>query len=151
MSEALKHRIQEDMKTALRAQEKQRLGAIRLILAAVKQREIDERISLDDTQVVVVLNKMLKQRRDSFAQYEQAGRQDLAAQEAFEMEVIQAYLPQPLTETELITLIKQAITDSGATSVKELGKVMSLLKPQIQGRADLRKVSEQVKHYLGSC
>jgi hypothetical protein len=148
MSETLKERLQEDMKAALRAKEKQRLGTIRLIHAAIKQREIDERVSLDDTQVVVVLDKMLKQRRDSFTQYEQAGRQDLADQEAFEIAVIQAYLPQPLTEEELTVMLKQALADSQASSIKDLGKVMGLLKPQLQGRADMRKVSEQVKQLL---
>jgi hypothetical protein len=148
MSETLKERLQEDMKAALRAKEKQRLGTIRLIHAAIKQREIDERVSLDDAQVIVVLDKMLKQRRDSFTQYEQAGRQDLADQEAFEIAVIQAYLPQPLTEEELTVMLKQALADSQASSIKDLGKVMGLLKPQLQGRADMRKVSEQVKQLL---
>lgn len=150
MSETLKQRLQEDMKAALRAREKQRLGTIRLIHAAIKQKEIDDRIQLDDTQVVAVLDKMLKQRRDSFTQYEQAGRQDLADQEAFEIAVIQTYLPQPLTEEELTAMIHQALVESQANSVKELGKVMSLLKPQIQGRADMRKVSEQVKQSLSN-
>lgn len=150
MSETLKQRLQEDMKAALRAKEKQRLGAIRLIHAAIKQKEIDDRIQLDDTQVVAILDKMLKQRRDSLAQFEQAGRQDLADQEAFEIAVIQTYLPQPLTEEELTAMIHKALVESQASSIKELGKVMSLLKPQIQGRADMRKVSERVKQSLSS-
>jgi len=148
MSETLKQRLQEDMKAAMRAKEKQRLGAIRLIQAAIKQKEVDERVSLDDTQVIAILDKMLKQRRDSQAQYEQAGRQDLADQEAFEITVIQTYLPQPLTAEELTALIQQAIADSQASSIKDLGKVMAVLKPQLQGRADMRQVSEQVKQYL---
>jgi len=148
MSEILKQRLQEDMKAAMRAKEKQRLGTIRLIHAAIKQREIDERIQLDDTQVIVVLDKMLKQRRDSLSQYEQAGRQDLADQEAFEITVIQTYLPQPLTEEELTAMINKALAESQASSVKDLGKVMQLLKPQLQGRADMRQVSERVKQSL---
>lgn len=148
MSEILKQRLQEDMKAAMRAKEKQRLGTIRLIHAAIKQREIDERIQLDDTQVIVVLDKMLKQRRDSLSQYEQAGRQDLADQEAFEITVIQTYLPQPLTEEELTAMINKALAESQASSVKDLGKVMQLLKPQLQGRADMRQVSERVKQRL---
>jgi hypothetical protein len=148
MSEMLKQRLQEDMKAAMRAKEKQRLGTIRLIHAAIKQREVDERIQLDDSQVVAVLDKMLKQRRDSLAQYEQAGRQDLADQEAFEIAVIQTYLPQPLTAEELTAMIDKALVESQASSVKDLGKVMQLLKPQLQGRADMRQVSEQVKQNL---
>lgn len=148
MSLSLKEQIQEDMKTALRAQEKQRLGAIRLIIAAIKQREIDERISLDDTQVIAVLEKMIKQRRDSHSQYAQAGRQDLADQEAFEIQVIQAYMPQPLSEAELGELIEAAVAESGASSPKDMGKVMGILKPRIQGRADMQVISTKVKQRL---
>jgi hypothetical protein len=142
-------RIQEDMKSAMRASDKRRLGVIRLILAAIKQREVDERIVLDDTQVTVVLDKMLKQRRESISQYEQAGRTDLAEQEQFEMEVIQAYLPQPLSPAEIDALIGQAITETGASGIKDMGKVMALLKPQLQGRADMSAVSAQIKAKLG--
>jgi hypothetical protein len=148
MSQSLKERLQEDMKTAMRSHEKQRLGAIRLILAAVKRREVDERISLDDTQVLAVLDKMLKQRRDSLAQYEHAGRQDLADQEAFEIALIQSYLPQPLSEIELEQLITATIAETAATSVKDTGKVVAILKAKVQGRADLKKVSERVKQRL---
>ena len=142
-------RIQEDMKAAMRASDKRRLGVIRLILAAIKQREVDERIVLDDTQVTVVLDKMLKQRRESISQYEQAGRTDLVEQEQFEMGVIQAYLPQPLSPAEIDALIGQAITETGASGIKDMGKVMALLKPQLQGRADMSAVSAQIKAKLG--
>ena len=145
---SLKDKITADMKVAMRAKDKQRLGVIRLIQAAIKQREVDERISLDDTQVIVVLDKMLKQRRDSIEQYEKAGRPDLVDQEAFEIQVIKTYLPQPLTETELATLITQAIQATGATSVKDLGKVMGILKTQVQGRADMKQLSDQIKQRL---
>ncbi len=145
---SLKQKIQEDIKAAMRAKEKRRLGVIRLIQAAIKQREVDERINLDDTQVIAVLDKMLKQRRDSLTQYEQAERPDLVEQEAFEIEVIKNYLPQPLTETELTDLIVHAIDQAQATSIKDLGKVMSILKAQVQGRADMAFVSKQVKQQL---
>jgi hypothetical protein len=148
MSHSLKERLQEEMKAAMRSHEKQRLGAIRLILAAIKQREVDERISLDDVQVTIVLDKMLKQRRDSLAQYQQAGRQDLADQEAFEIALIQSYLPQPLSDTELEQLITATIAETAASSVKDTGKVMAILKAKVQGRADMKKVSEQVKQRL---
>lgn len=145
---AIKERIQEEMKAAMRAKDKQRLGTIRLILAAIKQREVDERIALDDAQVIVVLEKMLKQRRDSLTQYEQAGRQDLADQEAFEIQVLQTYMPQALSEAELDNLIVQAISDSGATTAKDMGKVMNVLRAQVQGRADMKVVSDKVKQGL---
>ncbi|MEN8215282.1 MAG: GatB/YqeY domain-containing protein [Pseudomonadota bacterium] len=148
MSQTLKERISEDMKSAMRAKDKQRLGTIRLIQAAIKQREIDERIHLDDTQVITVLDKMLKQRRDSLAQYEKANRQDLAEQEAFEIKVIQTYMPQALSEAELADLIKAAITTTGATSIKDLGKVMGHIKPLVQGRADMRALSANIKQRL---
>lgn len=146
--ESIKQRIQEDIKSAMRAKEKRRLGALRLISAAIKQREVDERISLDDTQVIVVLDKMLKQRRDSLAQYEKANRQDLAEQESYEIKLIQEYLPQPLSESELADLIEAAINQTNATSLKQLGKVMAILKPQVQGRADMRALSMVVKQRL---
>lgn len=147
MSE-LKARINEDMKTALRAGEKRRLAVIRLILAALKQQEVDTRNALDDTQVLAVLDKMLKQRRDSLAQYEKAGRQDLADQEAFEIEVVRGYMPQPLSADELDRLVTAAVAESGATSQRDMGKVMALLKNQVQGRADMSEVSALVKRQL---
>jgi len=148
MSNTIKPKITDDMKSAMRAQDKQRLGAIRLIQAAIKQREVDERISLDDTQVIVVLDKMLKQRRDALAQYEKAERQDLAEQESFEIKLIQTYMPQPLNETELVELIEAAINETGAASVKDMGKVMGHLKPKVQGRADMRALSTHIKQRL---
>lgn len=147
---SLKNRIQEDMKTAMRSHDKPRLGSIRLILAALKQREVDERITLSDAQVVAVLEKMIKQRRESLLHYENAGRTDLAAQEQFEIEVIQAYLPTPLTEAELTALIAEAIASSGAQSVRDMGKVMAIIKEQAQGRADLSQVSNLIKTRLQS-
>ncbi len=150
MSELLKQHIVEDMKSAMRAKEKQRLGAIRLIQAAIKQREVDERISLDDTQVIVVLDKMLKQRRDALAQYEKAGRQDLADQEAFEIKLIQTYMPQPLSDNEQTQLIEAAISETNATSLKDLGKVIGYLKPKVQGRVDMRMLSINIKQRLKS-
>ncbi|HEX5952744.1 MAG TPA: GatB/YqeY domain-containing protein [Rhodanobacteraceae bacterium] len=144
----LKQRITEDMKTAMKGGDKPRLGAIRLILAALKQREVDERIALDDTQVLHTLEKMLKQRRDSVTQYEAAKREDLAAQERFEIGVIEAYLPAQLTDTELDALIAQCITDSGATSPRDMGKAMALLKERAAGRADMGALSQRVKARL---
>jgi len=146
---SLKDRIQDDMKTAMRAKDKQRLGAIRLILAALKQREVDERIELNDVQIFAVLEKMIKQRRESLAQYQSAGRDDLAAQESFEIEIIQAYLPAPLREADLDALIAHAITTTGAQAVRDMGKVMALIKEQAQGRADMAVVSTRVKAHFG--
>ncbi|EIJ43665.1 hypothetical protein BegalDRAFT_2831 [Beggiatoa alba B18LD] len=148
MSDSLKLRIQEDVKAAMRAQEKERLGTIRLLMAAIKQREVDERIVLDDTQIVAVLDKMIKQRRDSISQFSAAGRQDLADKESREIEVLQSYMPQALSESELTALIEAAISESGATSIKDLGKVMGILKPQVQGRADMSVVSTELKKRL---
>jgi len=144
----LKQRIQEDMKAAMRAGEKQQLGVIRLILAAIKQREVDERIALDDNQVVVVLDKMLKQRRESIEQYEKAAREDLAAQERFEVTVLQQYMPQQMSEAEIVALVQQAIAETGANSAKDMGKVMNIIRPQMQGRADMKVVSDLVKKQL---
>ena len=146
---SLKERIQSDMKDAMRGGDKARLGVIRLILAAVKQREVDERIELDDTQLLAVLDKMTKQRRESIDQFTKAGRTDLADQETFELGVIQTYLPQPLTEAEIDTLIDAAVKNTGAASVKDMGKVMGILKPQLQGRADIGAVSGRIKSRLG--
>lgn len=146
---ALKQQLTEDMKTAMRAKDKQRLGVIRLALAAIKQREVDERIELDDTDVLAVIDKMVKQRRDSAQQFTDADRPELADQENFEIGVLQDYLPAALDEAELDALITKAIADSGADSMKEMGKVMGLLKPQVQGRADMGAVSQRIKALLG--
>ena len=148
MTESLKHKITEDMKNAMRAKDKPRLGVIRLMLAAIKQKEVDERIELDDKQVIVILDKMLKQRRDSLAQFEKAERQDLVDQEAFEIEIIQTYMPQALTEAELTDLIETAISETGAASMKDLGKIMAHLKPKVQGRTDMRALSANLKQRL---
>ncbi len=145
----LKKRIQDDMKTAMKAGDKPRLGAVRLILAAIKQREVDERIELDDTQVLAVLDKMVKQRRDSVAQYAAAGREDLAAVERFEIEVCQGYLPQPLSEAEVVALIESAIAVTGAAGMKDMSRVMAQLKPLVQGRVDMGAVSTLIKQRLG--
>jgi len=144
----LKQRIQDDMKTALKAGDKRRLGIIRLILAAIKQREVDERIEIDDTQVLAVLDKLVKQQRDAIEQYTKANRQDLAEQEAYEVGVCREYLPAALGEDELIALVDAAIAAVGATSVKDMGKVMGRIKPQAQGRADMGAVGKLVKERL---
>jgi uncharacterized protein YqeY len=144
----LKQRVQSDMKAAMKAGEKRKLGVIRLILAAIKQREVDERVELDDTQVLAVLDKMLKQRRDSIEQYSNANREDLAEQERFEVGICQQYMPAALGEDELIALVDQAIADTGATSMQEMGKVMGQVKPKAQGRADMGAVSKLVKERL---
>ena len=144
----LRQRIESDMKAALRAKDKDRLGAIRLILAAIKQREIDERTTLSDTDILAVLDKMTKQRRDSIAQFEQAGRQELADKEAAEVAVIQEYLPAALSEAEIDAVIAEAITASGASYPQDMGKIMGLLKPRLQGRADMGLVSRKVKEKL---
>jgi len=144
----LTQRIRDDMKASLKAGDKRRLGTVRLILAAVKQREVDERIELDDQQVLVVLDKMVKQRRESITQYEKAGRDDLAEQEAFEVSIIQEYLPAALSDDEIATLIEEAIAGTGAQSIRDMGKVMGQLKPKMQGRADMGSVSALVKQKL---
>lgn len=146
----LRQRLEEDMKSAMRAKDKERLGTVRLMLAAIKQREIDERITLDDAQIIAVLDKMTKQRRDSISQYEAAGRQELADIEAAEIRVIQAYLPAALGEAELDALIRTAIAASGAAGPQDVGKVMAVLKPQLQGRADMGLASRKVKDALAS-
>lgn len=147
---SLKDKITGDMKDAMRAGDKPRLGVIRLILAAIKQREVDERITLDDTQVLAVLDKMVKQRRDSVSQFQTGNRQDLADKEQAEIELIQTYLPAQLSETELATLVADAIKTSGAAGIKDMGKVMGLLKPKVQGRADMGAVSALIKAKLGA-
>ena len=146
---ALKDRITEDMKTAMRAGEKDRLATLRLALAAIKQREVDERITLDDAQVLAVLEKMIKQRREAIVQFEAGGRQDLVAKETAEIGVLQAYLPAQLTPAELDALISEAIAATGAASIKDMGKVMGLVKPKAQGRADMGAVSARIKQKLG--
>jgi len=145
---ALKERITEDMKAAMKAADKERLGTIRLALAAIKQREVDERITLDDTQVLAVLDKMIKQRREAIAQFQTGGRADLVAKETAEIGVLQAYLPSQMSEAEIDELIAQSIAATGATSVKDMGKVMALVKPKAQGRADLGAVSARIKQKL---
>ncbi|MEK7321860.1 MAG: GatB/YqeY domain-containing protein [Pseudomonadota bacterium] len=147
---SLRQRLEEDMKSAMRAKDKERLGTIRLMLAAIKQREIDERITLDDAQIIAVLDKMTKQRRDSITQYEAAGRQDLADIEAAEIRVIQNYLPAALSETELDTMIQAAVIASGSVGPQDVGKVMAVLKPQILGRADMSLASRKVKNALAT-
>ena len=144
----LKNRVKDEMVAAMKGGDKRRLGAIRLLLAAIKQREVDERIELDDTQVLVVLDKMVKQRRDSIEQYEKAGRTELAEQEAFEISLLQEFLPAALSDAEINVLIDQAIVSTGATSIKDMGRVMGKIKPQAQGRADLGAVSVRVKAKL---
>lgn len=147
MSE-LKQRISTEMKAAMRAKDKARLGTIRLIMSEIKRIEVDERIELDDTRVLAVLDKMQKQRRDSISQFDTAGRQDLVDLERQELEVIKTFLPQPLTEQELADLIAQAISTTAAQSMQDMGKVMAIIKPQIQGRADAAAVSRLVKAQL---
>lgn len=144
----LSTRINDDVKVAMKAKDKPRLGVLRLITAAIKQREVDERITLDDDQVLAVLEKMIKQRKDSIAQYEKAGRDELAQQEAFEIGIIQEYLPEQLSDAEIDALIAEAISSSGAASMKDMGKVMGLLKPQLAGRADMGAVSGKIKAKL---
>jgi uncharacterized protein YqeY len=146
---ALKDRITEDMKSAMRAGEKERLGTVRLALAAIKQREVDERISLDDTQVLAVLEKMIKQRREAITQFQSGGRADLVAKESAEISVLQQYLPAQMSEAEIDTLIREAIESTGAASVKDMGKVMALVKPKAQGRADMGALSARIKQKLG--
>ena len=150
MSESdLKVRLQDAMKAAMRARERARLDAIRLILAEIQRIEVDERIVLDDARVLAVLDKMTKQRRDSAAQYRSAGREELAAQELVEIEIIASFLPTALTPAEITALVEQAIASSGASSARDMGKVMAILKPELQGRADIGAVSAQVKTRLG--
>ena len=145
---ALKQRINENVKSAMREKAKQRLGILRLIMAAIKQREVDERVELDDTQVLAVLDKMVKQQRDSIEQFNKAGRDDLVEKETSELKVIQEFMPTPLTDDQIEQLISGAISESGASSIKHMGKVMTILKPKVQGQADMGKVSSLVKQQL---
>ncbi|PIX61435.1 MAG: glutamyl-tRNA amidotransferase [Lysobacterales bacterium CG_4_10_14_3_um_filter_64_11] len=147
---SLKQQLNDDMKTAMKSGDKTRLGVIRLINAAIKQREVDERITLDDAQVLAALEKMLKQRRDSISQYHSAGRDDLASVERFEVEVIQGYLPAQLSAEEVAAAISAAIAQTGASGPQDMGKVIGALKPRLAGRADMGQVSAQVKARLSA-
>ena len=145
---SLKDRVTEDMKAAMRAKDSERLGTIRMITAAIKQREVDERITLDDTQVLSVIEKMIKTRKESVVQFKSGGRDDLVARETKEIELLQGYLPSQLSEGEVDALIGEAIAESGATSIKEMGKAMALLKQKAQGRADMAAASAKLKAKL---
>jgi len=145
---SLKDRVTEDMKAAMRARDSERLGTIRMITAAIKQREVDERITLDDTQVLSVIEKMIKTRKESIVQFKSGGRDDLVARETREIELLQGYLPSQLSESEVDTLIREAIAESGATSIKEMGKAMALLKQKAQGRTDMATASAKLKAKL---
>jgi len=146
---ALKDRLTEDMKTAMRAADKERLGTVRLALAAIKQREVDERVSLDDAQILGVLEKMIKQRREAIAQFQSGGRADLVAKETAEIAVLQQYLPAQMSEAEIDALIAEAIQSTGAASIKDMGKVMAVVKPKAQGRTDMGALSARIKQKLG--
>ena len=146
----LKSQIQDDVKSSMRARDQKRLTALRLITAAIKQIEVDKRIEMDDQAVLAVLDKMVKQRRESLEQYESAGRDDLAAQEKFELELISVYLPEALSDDEVAALIKQAVADTGASSIRDMGAVMNKLRGEVQGRADMKAVSNSVKAQLGA-
>lgn len=145
---SLKDQLKDQQKLAMLARDKARLGAIRLLMAEIKQREVDTRVQLNDEEILAVVTKMVKQRRDSISQFEAAGRQDLADKESAEIVVLQEFLPQQLTADEIAALIEQAITESGAAVMADMGKVMAVLKPKIQGRADVGAVSAQVKTRL---
>lgn len=144
----LKEQITDDMKSAMKAKEKEKLAAIRLILSAMKQKEVDERVELSDAHVLTILNKMVKQRRDSITQYEKAGRDDLVAQERFELDIITHYLPSQLSDDEIQTAVSGAIQETGASSMKDMGKLMGVLKSKLEGRADMAKVSQLIKAQL---
>jgi uncharacterized protein YqeY len=146
---ALKSQLTDAMKAAMKAKEKEKLGAIRLMLSEIKRIEVDERIELDDSRILAILDKMLKQRRDSVQQYQAAQRQDLADNELFEIGIIESFLPSKLTDEEIDELIGSAIESTGASSMRDMGKVMGLIKPQIQGRADAAEVSKRIKSRLG--
>lgn len=141
--------VKEAVKAAMRAKEKERLGALRLVTAEFKRVEVDERVEIDDARALAILDKMSKQRRDSIAAYEAAGRDDLAAAEQFEIDVLNEFLPEALSEEELAKLVADAIAQSGAASMQDMGKVMGILKPQVQGRADMAQISQLVKSQLG--
>ncbi len=145
-----RQRVLDDIKTAMKAGDKSRLATLRLMSAAIKQKEVDERIELDETATIAILDKLLKQRRESISQYSAAGRDDLVAQEQIEAELIQTYLPEAMSEEEILTLIDGAIAETGAASVKDMGKVMAIVKPKMQGRADMSIVSKSIKDRLNS-
>lgn len=145
---SLKAQISEDMKAAMRAKDTARLGTIRLLQAAIKQREVDERVELDDAAIIAVIEKMLKQRRDSIAAYESAARQDLADVEKYEVSVLQTYLPQQLTDDEIAQLLDKVVADTGAAGIKDMSKVMAAIRPLVTGRADMGKVSSLIKARL---
>ncbi|MCW9013829.1 MAG: GatB/YqeY domain-containing protein [Gammaproteobacteria bacterium] len=147
---ALKQRIQDEMKAAMKGGDKPRLGVIRLIMSAIKQIEVDERIELDDDRIIAVLDKMTKQRRESATQYEQAGRDDLLEQENYEIDVLKEFLPAALSDAEIDAMIDDAIASTGASAIKDMGKVMGKLKPQMQGRADMAAVSGKIKTRLNA-
>jgi uncharacterized protein YqeY len=147
---SLKAQIQDDVKNAMRAHQRERLAALRLLTAAIKQKEVDERIELSDEQVLAVLDKMVKQRRESLEQFQQAGRDDLVAKEQFELDLLQTYLPEPLSEDQLAELIRTTIAELGASSIRDMGPVMNALRGQVQGRADMKAVSQAVKAQLAS-
>ena len=144
----LKNQLQSDVKAAMKSRDKRSLGALRLIMAELKRREVDERIELQDQDILVILEKMTKQRRDSLTQYEAAGRSDLAEQEQFELDLIAAYMPEPIGEDELAAMVEAAITTTGASAMADMGKVMAVLKSEVQGRADMGQVSRIVKASL---
>jgi hypothetical protein len=146
---SLKERITNDMKAAMRSGEKERLGVIRMITAGIKQREVDERIVLDDSQVLSVLEKMIKQRKESIAQFQAGNRQDLVDKEAAEIALVQTYMPSPMTDAEIDALIGEAIAATGASSIKDMGKVMAIMKAKAQGRADMAAVGAKIKAKLG--
>ncbi|MGI9322539.1 MAG: GatB/YqeY domain-containing protein [Pseudomonadales bacterium] len=148
MAAPIKARVEAEVKAAMKARDKPRLAALRLMMAEFKRVEVDERIDLDDPRCLALLDKMTKQRKDSLAQYEQAGRDDLAARESLELAIIAEFLPQQLAADELKSLVAAAVADAGASSMQDMGKVMGLLKPQVQGRADMQEVSAQVKAAL---
>jgi uncharacterized protein YqeY len=147
---SLKATIQDDVKTAMRARDQKRLTALRLITSAIKQIEVDKRIDVDDQMVLAILNKMVKQRRESLEQFVSAGRDDLAAQEQFELDLLSVYLPEALSEDEVAALIRQAMADTGASSIRDMGAVMNQLRGAVQGRADMKAVSNAVKTQLGA-
>ena len=150
MSETLKSRLQDDMKSSMKSGNKERLGVIRLMLSAIKQIEVDERIELDNDRITTVLDKMAKQRRESITQFDSAGRDDLTAIEQAELETILEYLPEALSDAEINDLVEQSINATGAVTIKDMGKLMGVLKPQLQGRADMGKVSQLIKSRLSA-
>jgi uncharacterized protein YqeY len=150
MTSPIQDKIQEAVKDAMRARDKQRVGALRLVTAEFKRVEVDERIELDDTRVLQVLDKMVKQRKDSLEQYEKAGREDLVAQEAFELDLIKEFMPEGLDEVVITALVQEAIAETGASSMKDMGSVMGVLRPRVQGRADMGQVSALVKAQLSA-